>query len=177
MNLGDSLITIFVIAFVTVIFFIFPLMSTANLNDSVAQVTLKTNLENFVNQICDTGKIQKEDYDKFLERINVGNTYDVQIDVKVLDDTPNKKVVANSGNVGENAYVTYYNSQILDQLYKKDDSGKDDPGVLYLKEGDQVHISIKNTNVTLSQQLMPTLRADISTIVAEKTRECTINGI
>ena len=66
MNLGDTLITIFVMLLITCIFFIFPLMITANQNDSATQVTLQTSMTDFVNEICNTGKITRENYDKFI---------------------------------------------------------------------------------------------------------------
>lgn len=46
-----------------------------------------------------------------------------------------------------------------------------------LKEGDQVHISIANTNKTMAQQLASFVSTDISTIIAETTQVCTMNGI
>lgn len=170
MNLGDTFITIFVIILVTCIFFIFPLMLIAYENDSASQVSLQTCMTDFVNNICDTGKITKENYDKFIETITGSNTYNIEIEVKVADDTPMKKITeANPTQIGEKVFVTYYNSQIVQQL--------DAQGCLLLKEGDQVHVSIKNTNTTLSQQLSLTTSSDISTIIAETTQICTINGI
>ena len=72
--------------------------------------------------------------------------------------------------IGENVYVTYYTSQILGQLDNNN-------GALTLKEGDQVHVSITNTNKTLAQQLASPVNIDISTIIAETTQVCTMNGI
>ena len=46
MNLGDTFITIFVILLVACIFFIFPLMVTANQSDSASQVSLQTYMTN-----------------------------------------------------------------------------------------------------------------------------------
>lgn len=170
MNLGDTLITIFVMLLITCIFFIFPLMITANQNDSAAQVTLQTSMTDFVNEICNTGKITRENYDKFIGVITGPNTYNIEIDVKVLDENPGKKITANNPTQkGEKVFVTYYTSQIVQQL--------DDKGTLLLKEGDQVHIKITNTNTTLSQLLSLPTSNDISTIIAETTQTCTVNGI
>ncbi len=174
MDFGDSLITAFVILLFSIIITIFPLLITANHLDSASQATLQTQMTDFVNQICDTGKITKDEYDKFEEIINGPNSYNIEIDVKVLDENPTKEIIQrneqNGGNnQGENVYVTYYTSQILEQLDKN--------GVLLLKEGDQVHISIVNTNKTMAQQLASPINVDISTIIAETTQVCTINGI
>lgn len=170
MNLGDTFITIFVIILVACMFFIFPLILTANQNDSAAQVSLQTSMTDFVNEICNTGKITKEGYDKFIEIITGPNTYDIKIEVKVLDENPNKKVTVNNPTqIGENVFVTYYTSQIVQQLDKE--------GCLLLKEGDQVHVSIANTNVTLAQQLSLSKGSGIATIIAETTQSCLINGV
>ena len=170
MNLGDTLITIFVMILITCIFFIFPLMMTANQNDSAAQVTLQTSMTDFVNEICDTGKLTRENYDNFIETITGPNTYNIDIDIKVLDENPSKKITANTPTQkGEKVFVTYYTSQIVQQL--------DEKGTLFLKEGDQVHVSITNTNTTLSQLLSLPTSNDISTIMAETTQTCTVNGI
>ena len=170
MNLGDTLVTIFVMLLITCIFFIFPLMMTANQNDSAAQVTLQTSMTDFVNEICNTGKLTRENYDKFIEVITGPNTYNIDIDIKVLDETPSKKITANNPTQkGEKVFVTYYTSQIVNQL--------DEKGTLLLKEGDQVHVSITNTNTTLSQQLSLPTSNNIATIIAETTQICTVNGI
>ncbi len=172
MNFGDTFTTVFVMLLITIIFFIFPLLFISNELDSASQLTLQTNMTNFINQICDTGKLTKEDFDKFIETITGPNNYDIQIEVKVLDENPSRKVTIeddNSTSVGENAYVTYYTSQIVGQL--------DTKGYFLFKEGDQIHIYIKNTNKTMSQLLSTTIDSDISTIIAEKTQTCLINGI
>lgn len=170
MNLGDTLITIFVMLLITCIFFIFPLMMTANQNDIAAQVTLQTSMTDFVNEICNTGKLTKENYDKFIEIITGPNTYNIEIDIKVLDENPSKKVTETyPTQIGEKVFITYYTSQIVQQL--------DEKKTLLLKEGDQVHISITNTNTTLLQQLSLIKSNSISTIIAETTQTCTVNGI
>lgn len=174
MNLGDSLITIFVMLLITSILFIFPLIVTADGVDNASQVTIQTHMESFVNDICDTGKITQSKYADFIQNLAGPNTYNVEIEINVLDENPNKKVtVANNYNVlGENKYITYYTSQIEDKLYKEDGSG-----CIYLKEGDQVHVYIANTNATISQQLTSPASSDISTLIAETTKICTVNGI
>ena len=94
--------------------------------------------------------------------------------MKILDDNPSKKIIDKNPNIDltkieKNVSVSYYTSQIVKQL--------DENGCLFLKEGDQVHISIKNDNSTLSNQLSLFSNSEISTIVAETTQTCTVNGI
>ena len=148
-------------------------MVTSNQLNNASQISLQTNLANFINEICDTGKITRESYDRFEETINGPNVYNIEIEVKVLDENPNKKTTTEStySTIGEDVYVVYYTSQILQQL------DSDEHGTVLLKEGDQVHIYIANTNATILQQISATSRNDISTIIAEATQTCTINGM
>lgn len=170
MNFGDTFTTIFVMILVTSILFIFPLMIISNQVDSASQVSLQTYMTDFVNEICNTGKLTKNDYDKLIETITGPNTYNIEIEIKVLDENPSKKITElNNTQIGDNAYVVYYTSQIVSQL--------DTNGRILLKEGDQVHVYIANTNTTMSQQLSSSTVSDISTIIAETTQTCTVNGM
>lgn len=172
MNLGDSFTTIFVMLLITSILFIFPLMIISNQVESASQISLQTQMTDFVNEICNTGKLTKNNYDKFIETITGPNTYDIQIEIKVLDENPSKRTTAdNSTQKGENVYVTYYTSQIVSQL-----DTKDGDGLVLLKEGDQVHVYIANTNTTISQQLSSSTISDMSNIIAETTQTCIMNG-
>ena len=170
MNLGDTYTTIFVMILITSILFIFPLMMISNEVDSASQVFIQTHMTDFVNEICNTGKLTKNSYDKFIETITGPNTYNIEIEIKVLDENPSKKTTElNPTQKGENANVVYYTSQIVEQLDKN--------GAILLKEGDQVHVYVANTNTTMLQQLSFSKISDISTIIAETTQTCIINGI
>lgn len=117
MDFGDSLITSFVILLFAIMITVFPLLITSNYVDSASQATLQTQLTDFINEICNTGKITQANYDKFEENINGPNVYNIEIDVKVIDENPSKKITDNNNKeIGENMYVTYYTSQILKQL-------------------------------------------------------------
>ena len=169
--MSDTLITVIAIALAAVLMFVFPLMTMSDRTDDVAQLTVEVATTEFVDRVRSTGKITGSNYDKFLETItSTGNTYNIDIDIKVLDENPSKKITANTPTQkGEKVFVTYYTSQIVQQL--------DEKGTLFLKEGDQVHVSITNTNTTLSQLLSLPTSNDISTIMAETTQTCTVNGI
>ena len=95
----------------------------------------------------DTGKITPDKYSKFLESIgSTGNTYNVEMEVKVKDENPGKKTTQTTKDkIGENVYYSVYTSQI-EEVLENDETYK-------LKEGDIVTVSVKNTNQTLSQQL------------------------
>ena len=75
-----------------------------------------------------------------------GNAYDVEMEVKVLDENIGKKSAWTSGTViGENVYYSVYTSQITDVLQA---------GSSYaMKEGDILSVSVKNTNKTMAQTI------------------------
>lgn len=145
--MGDTLITVIAIGLAAILMFVFPLMTMADRTDDVAQLAVATLTTEFVDDVRSTGKITLDKYSKFVESIYAtGNTYDVEIEVKILDENPGKKLTqAYSKKIGENVYYSKYTSQILQEL--------DDNNKLSLKEGDIVSVSVKNTNTTLAQQL------------------------
>ncbi len=177
--MGDSLITIVAIALAAVLMFIFPLMTMSDRTDDVSQLTVATATTEFVDDIRTTGKLSMDKYSKFVENISsTGNSYDVEMEVKVLDENPGKKTTqAVATKIGENVYYSMYTSQILDSISSKDDSTKK---ILALKEGDIVSVSVKNTNTTLSQQLKSFFYSvtgnDTYTIAAEHAGIVTANG-
>ena len=90
--MGDSLITIIAIALAAVLMFVFPLMTMSDRTDEVSQLTVETATTEFVDDITKTGKITLDKYDKFVQNISsTGNSYDVEMEVKVLDENPGKK--------------------------------------------------------------------------------------
>ena len=143
--MSDSLITI-----VAILMFIFPLMSIAERSDDIAQLTVQSAVTEFVNTAVSTGKITVEEYDKLVSKIEAtGNTYDVEIEVKVLDENVGKKSAWTQGQViGENNYYSVYTSQIMNYMASMEGEGD---GVYTMKEGDIISVSAKNSNKTLSQ--------------------------
>ena len=148
---GDTFIIVIVIGLTAVLMFVFPLMTMADRTDDVSQLTVQTATTEFVDNIRSTGKIAPEDYNTFIQTItSTGNTYDVEIEVQVLDENPGKKTSQTERDkIGENVYYSVYTSQILDVV--SPDVGT--PKSYNLKEGDIVAITVRNTNLTMSQQL------------------------
>lgn len=147
--MGDSLITIIAIFLAAVLMFVFPLMSISERNDDIAQLGVQTATIEFVDNVSTLGKITEDNYNAYLQSLSAtGNSYDVEMEVKVLDENPGKKTTwAVSDKIGENVYYSVYTSQIERTL----DSS---PTKSYkLKEGDIVSVSVKNTNTTISQML------------------------
>ena len=145
--MSDTVMSVIAIFLSTILMFVFPLMSTADRSDDISQQEVQTQTTKFVDQIRATGKITQTDYDNFLSAIaQTGNSYDAEMEVKVLDENSRKKTgEASSSKVGENKYYSEYTSQIESVLKEN--------GVYILKEGDIVSVSVKNTNKTISQIL------------------------
>lgn len=145
--MGDSLITVIAIVLAAILMFIFPLMSVSERNDDIAQLSVQTAAIEFIDDVRTTGKITSENYDKFIQTLSAtGNTYDVELEVKKLDENPGKKTsTATSDKIGENLYYSIYTSQIESDL--------EDDDKCVLKEGDIVSVSVKNTNKTIAQML------------------------
>ena len=176
--MGDSLMTIIAIVLAAVLMFVFPLMSMSDRSDDISQLTVKTATTEFVDNVRTTGRLTMDDYAAFEQEISAtGNTYDIEMEVKVLDENPGKKTtIASSKRIGENVSYSMYTSQILDILSSEDGTNK----VLALKEGDMFSTSVKNTNTTLSQQLKNFFYTvagnDTYTIAAEHGGIVTANG-
>ena len=105
-----------------------------------------------VHDTCNTGKLKKEYIEDGTKKLaTTGNAYDIEIEIKVLDENPNKKTAqVESDKIGENTTITYFTSQIFDDMEKNG-------GVKLLKEGDVITVKIKNTNITMFQMLKNTL--------------------
>lgn len=151
--MGDSLITVVAIFLAAVLMFVFPLMSISERNDDISQLSVQTETVEFVDNIRATGKITQNNYDNFVQKLSAtGNSYDIEIEVKVLDENPGKKSAQTATDkIGENVYYSEYTAQILEEL-RQAKSGKVS-GVKMLKEGDIVSVSVKNTNTTIAQML------------------------
>ena len=176
--MGDTLITIVAIGLAAVLMFVFPLMTMADRTDDVSQLTVKTATTEFVDNIRTTGKITPEKYNQFIQNItSTGNIYEVEMEVKVLDENPGKKTTqVEREKIGENVYYSIYTSQILEKV--SPDTGT--PTNYNLKEGDIVSVSVKNTSQTLSQQLKnffyTVVGKDTYTIAAEDAGIVTATG-
>ena len=143
-----------------------------------AQMSLQAETQEFVDTVTSTGVLAEADYAAFEQEISAtGNSYDIEMEVKVLDENPGKKTTqASSTKIGENVYYSMYTSQILDTIAPGDGTTK----VLALKEGDMFSTSVRNTNTTLSQQLKNFFYTvagnDTYTIAAEHGGYVTANG-
>lgn len=149
----DSLITIIAIFLAAVLMFVFPLMSISDRNDDISQLAVQTQTVEFVDNIRTTGKITLNNYDSFVQSLSAtGNSYDIEIEVKVLDENPGKKSSQTAADkIGENVYYSEYTSQIIEELRTANSGNLN--GVKLLKEGDIVSVKVTNTNTTIAQML------------------------
>ena len=150
--MGDSLITVVAIILAAVLMFIFPLMSISDRTDDISQQTVQTATNDFVNEVAQTGILEGSEYDSFLQTLTAtGNSFDVEMELKVLDENPGKKVTqAAADKIGENVYYSKYTSQLIDEMY---DGTSGSSKKMLLKEGDNFGVTVKNTNTTIAQTL------------------------
>lgn len=144
----DILTSIIGLAVAVILMFIFPLITMSDRTDDVSQLTVDIATTEFVDDIRETGKISPDRYSKYIESIgSTGNTYNIELEVKILDENPKRKAIELKKTIEttDNVYYSVYNSQIENEL----NNGND----YYLKEGDIVTVSAKNTNQTIAQQL------------------------
>ncbi len=179
--MSDTLITIVAILLATVLMFIFPLLSVSERSDDISQLSVQTATAEFVDNSRTIGKITMDNYTKLVTTIAAtGNSYDVEMEVKVLDENIGKKSAWTQGTViGENVYYSVYTSQIVEVLEDRD--GKyNSNGVYKMKEGDIFSVSVKNTNKTLSQTIRGVFYSisgsDVYTIAAQHSGVVTANG-
>ena len=155
--MSDSLITIVAIFLAALLMFVFPLMSVAERSDDIAELTAQSAVSEFVDTARETGKITISNYNEMVTSLeSTGNTFDIEIEVKVLDENVGKKSSWTTGTViGENIYYSVYTSQIMNYLSDSDlATGEEEgAGVYLMKEGDIISCSVQNNNETLAQTI------------------------
>lgn len=146
--MGDSLITIVAIFLAAILMFVFPLAAISEMNDSEVLAMVQSYTTEFVNQVRSKGKITREDYDSYIQKLYAtGNSYDVNVEVQIADTNPGKKT--ENQQIGDTTYYGVYTSQVQEQL--------NNTGAYYLKEGDYITVAVKNTNTTISQMIKSVL--------------------
>ena len=130
--------------------FVFPMMAMSERSDDIAELNVQSAITEFVNTSRNTGKITADSYNKLVSDLySTGNTYDISMEIQVLDENPSKKQTAIMGQsdnkIGENIYYSIYTTQIMDEL--------DSKNVQYMKQGDILTVTASNTNNTISQML------------------------
>ena len=144
--MSDTFITVIVIFLAAILMFVFPLMAVSNTQDDVSKVAVQSAVSEFVSNVASKGKLTQEDYSALIAKINAtGNSYDVQLEHKIMTVNPNK---AANDQIGENIYYVVYNTAILEDGIDKDANGE-----YILKKGDYFTCTVKNTNTTMATQI------------------------
>lgn len=178
--MGDSLITVVAIALAAVLMFVFPLLTVSQNSDSTSTLSVQNATTEFVENIRSKGQITRDAYDRYIQTINsTGNTFDVQIEVQILDENPGKKTTqTNQKKIGENIYYTKYTTQVLSEIGVGTNSSNSTK--MTLKEGDIVTVMASNTNTTIAQTLRNFLYRiagnNTSSIAASHSGIVTSNG-
>lgn len=172
--MSDTFITVISIALAAILMFVFPVMTMAERVNTVSQTDIETITSEFTNEMKTIGKLTNENYSKFQSNItSTGNTYNIELEFKILDENPGKKSLQTTQDkIGENVYYSVFTTQIEEELEKN--------GVYNLKEGDIVSVTVRNTNLTLAQQMKDFLYtisgSDTYTIQASQSGLVTATG-
>ena len=148
--MGESLTMVVAIFLAAIMMFVFPMMAMSERSDDIAELNIQTAITEFVNTARNTGKITTDSYNKLVSDLySTGNTYDITMEIQVLDENPSKKQTSlmqgSETKIGENIYYSIYTTQIMEELEKSN--------VQYMKEGDIFTVTASNTNNTISQML------------------------
>ena len=104
----DTTLSITGIIIAAIIMFIVPLVMIADRNDDISQLLVETYTAEFVDDIIKTGEITNEDYEQYLISLGTsGNTYEVSIELKILDENPARRHTNLTGGTGENFRRVY----------------------------------------------------------------------
>lgn len=152
----ETPISIIGIVIAAIIMFIVPLILIADRSDDISQLVIKTATAQFVDEVIKTGQIVDDTYQKFVKTLHsTGNTYEIDIEVKVLDESTAKNTTDNNPTqIGNNTYYSIYTSQIEELIgVSASNTNNNTHGKLILKHGDAISVTVKNNSRTLSQSL------------------------
>lgn len=146
--MSDTLITIIGIFLAAILMFVFPLMTVSSTQDDISQVAVQSLVAEFVNKEATKGKVIQDDYNDFISKLYAtGNTYDVQLEHKIMTVNPNKGA---NDELGENIYYSVYNSTIIEGTNGINNNTN---GEYLMKKGDYLICTVKNTNTTIGSQI------------------------
>lgn len=152
----DTMMSVVGILIATIIMFVVPLILIADRADDIAHLTIQTATAEFVDDVIKSGKITNDDYSNFRSRLSTsGNSYDVDMELKILDSNTVPKYVLNSSSAvtQQNTYYSLFSRQIEEKLANLYDINANNSGEIILKEGDVFSVTVKNKSLTLSQSL------------------------
>ncbi len=173
----DTPISIIGIFVAVVLMFLVPFVLLADRNDDISQLVAQTATASFVDEILKNGVITADNYQRYINELNsTGNTYEIDMEVKILDKNASQRYTEDSQDIGQNEYYSIYTSQIEDKLSNIEGGANK----IALKEGDIVFVTAKNSSKTLSQSIKNIYYKikgeDLHIIVATGSGTIVVNG-
>lgn len=180
----DSIMDIIGILLGSVLMFLVPLFLIADRADDISQLVAQTATTDFVNEVIKAGTITSDNYQRFTSTLfSSGNTFDIDLEVKILDETTAKMVTdADPQQIGNNSYYSLYTSQVEEKIRQSvlNSSTNNKYGKIILKQGDQISVTVRNNSKTLSQSLRNVYYNiagdDVHIIVAASSGTVAIDG-
>ena len=153
--MDNILMTIIGLFLVATLMFIVPLMAMTERTDDISQTVIQTAVSNFVDKVSNTGTIKPSDYEELIAKLDsTGNTFEITIEVQHLDENPGKKGSLTAvDSIGENLRYSTFTSEILDYMYPTESDIDNMTKNYPLKKGDNIIVTVKNTNKTLAEQI------------------------
>ena len=172
----ETTVTIIGLLIASIILFIVPVILISDISDDIAELVVQTATAEFVNDVIKSGEITSNRYQQFISSLqSSGNTYEIEMEVKILDENTSKYVTDFEPEaIGNNTYYSIYTSQIEAKI------GASADGRLVLKQGDCISVTVRNSSATFSQALnsvyYSTKGNDIHIIAASASGTVAING-
>ena len=95
--MNDTLITLVAIFLAVILLIVVPLQVTSQRVDTMSKLDVDELTSQFVDQIRLEGAITQSNYYGFKQSLaSTGNTYDVNMECKILDENPGKKTTQTS---------------------------------------------------------------------------------
>lgn len=178
----ETTVTIIGMFIAMIIMFIVPLTIVADRSDDIAQLLVQTATSEFVDDVIKTGKITTDRYKDFISSLQVsGNMYDIDIEVKCLDENTSKSITdKDPTQIGNNSYYSIYTSQIEEKIgISEANITNNVMGKIILKQGDGISVTVRNSSATLSQSLKNfyyKTKGDLNIISATASGTVAIDG-
>jgi len=183
----ETMVTVIGMFIAIIIMFIVPMILIADTTDDISELVVQTATAEFVDDVIKTGKITSSRYAEFLSSLtSSGNTYEVDMEVKILDENTAKAVTdVAPEQIGNNTYYSLFTSQIEEKLWKSEEVTEDNinnnvMGKIVLKQGDGISVTVRNNSATFSQTLKSfyytATGADLHIISASASGTVAIDG-
>lgn len=181
---GNSTFSVIIaIAVGLIVICVIPLVTLEERVDNVAQQDVQKIVESVVTESSNTGLFTRTQYQNLENKLaTTGKTYDIEIEIKILDENPGKKLAqANYTKIGENLYVGIYTTQALSQIGVKVGTETVDTSndTIVFKPGDIISLSVKSSDSAakdLKSNLFSFVNSDEDVVTASSSAMVTVYG-